>query len=243
MPCLIYSVFRHIKDGPDSLPPGVSGHAVHALEQDGMWVAYSRGEDQGCTDITQKALQFFQVNDALFRMLEIPSILPFRYQGVVMPESSILTWVHRHREHLRRILDEVHGCVEMGLRLLKDRDEDTPPSSEADHPPEDSSGLAYLRSRKKAYHHQIVDEENLEKVFQSITAHFAGHYLSLHTEGMHGKRLTLPGLNFLIDQDCRTSFEDRFHALSLPDWKVMMTGPWPPYNFVSQEVVDYADRG
>jgi hypothetical protein len=187
-------------------------------------------------------MRFFSVNEAVFDQPDIPSMIPLRYQTVPMDPTSVIESVHRQRSRLDQVLDLLNGCGEMGLRILSPEQTGKKQKSQPEKTSQASSGTAYLRSRQEKSRIHMMEEEKLQDVMEGITAHFSGYYRLCLKETGQGHGRHLPGIYFLVPKEGRAAFESRFQSLVSPErWKVLMTGLWPPYNFVSQEFFDHAN--
>jgi len=124
-----------------------------------------------------------------------------------------------------------------------------------------SSGLRYLNDRRARYREEerlALEEEEDQTVERCRTA-FAGLYADFRTElsrirgsgafegdqgasrsrddGEPGVRMA--SLVFLVKRDREEAFREAFRDLSREEgMKVLLSGPWPPYNFVAGEVIE-----
>ncbi|MCF8039502.1 MAG: GvpL/GvpF family gas vesicle protein [Desulfohalobiaceae bacterium] len=242
MTCIVYSIFRNPNKISLQLPDGVQESQVQVGEREGLWVASSLIDTQKLAGTVQEAMRFFSVNEAVFDRQDIPSMIPLRYQTVPMDPTSVIECVHRQRSRLDQVLDFLNGCGEMGLRILSSDQAGMKQKYQPEGTSLASSGTAYLRSRQEKSRMHMMEEEKLQEVMDHITAHFSGYCRSCLQETGQGHGRHLPGIYFLVPKEGRAAFEAQFQSLVCPEkWKVLMTGLWPPYNFVSQEVFDHAN--
>ena len=152
------------------------------------------------------------------------------------------------RGEYQAFLVRLNGCVEMGVRLLlpwKDRapSGDGPgPHSAADGaaPAGTSPGIRYLHARRARYQEEerlALEEEEDETVERCRTA-FTGLYVDFRSElsRIRGPGVRMASLVFLVKRDREEAFREAFRVLSRKEGtKILLSGPWPPYNFVTGE--------
>jgi len=162
-----------------------------------------------------------------------------RYGSLFEDESWVVRHLEEQREHYAMLLEELEGCVEMGIRILNPDSEISP--SPVPHPVSHSAfstlhplspGRAFLTARK--VHYDRIERAVRDKhgIIERCRAAFAGLFVKCKVEmpTFHPPLLSLyylvPG-NFLVD------FRRTFRQISAKESsKLLMSGPWPPYNFV-----------
>ena len=91
------------------------------------------------------------------------TVIPLRYGSVVSKETQVIELLDEYNPQYESLLQELEGCVEMGLRILLpaaspglppgSREVAGPPPPAPPEPPE-RLGLTYLTARKAHYAHQ-----------------------------------------------------------------------------------------
>jgi hypothetical protein len=175
------------------------------------------------------------------------TVVPIRYGCVVEQESQVIKLLDEHGSHYEVLLQELEGCVEMGLRVLLPSGPwaaVTPGGPEGSkevvgpHPPDpalrpERLGLAYLTARKAHYTHQDRWTGEYRQVADRCLAHFAGLFIKSKLEGPSA-RLPLLSLFFLVPRPTVKSFRQAFrHLTAIEPARLLLSGPWPPYNFVT----------
>ncbi|MBI5114944.1 GvpL/GvpF family gas vesicle protein [Candidatus Poribacteria bacterium] len=135
-----------------------------------------------------------------------------------------------------------------GGRSIENRDR-------APCPPESHSGRMYLKNRKEYYALKDQSAEEETEAVERCRAAFAQMYVEWRSEyspvcpaEIARKRVSgesrrfrvspaagtsLVSLYFLVAREMEQSFIERFRRLcDTKSAKMLMTGPWPPYNFV-----------
>jgi len=179
------------------------------------------------------------------------ALIPLRFGCLLEKESQVMELLEKNSEKYKRLLQQLHGCVEIGIRFLPpgERPRLLPPirtdpfsrnSKENPACPDAAtpSGRAYLASRK--IHYDLVDRstKKIEAVINDCREAFAGLYFQCKTETRSAFaphsifRPSLVSLYFLISQSAVEQFRCIFKQISANQpGKILWTGPWPPYNF------------
>jgi len=170
-----------------------------------------------------------------------------RYGCVVPQESQVIQFLEEHGPQYEALLQELDGCVEMGLRVLlasgpwaavtpggpEGCREVAGPHPAAPPAAADRLGLAYLTARKAHYARQDRWTKEYIQAAARCQAQFAGLYVKAKTEAP-SPRLPLLSLYFLVPRRAVPSFRLAFrHLTETEPARLLLTGPWPPYNFVT----------
>ena len=92
--------------------------------------------------------------------------------------------------------------------------------------------MTYLTARKAHYAHQDRWTEEYRQVSERCLAQFAGLFVKSKTEAP-SPRLPLLSLYFLIPRPAVAAFRRAFRQLTETESaRLLLSGPWPPYNFV-----------
>jgi hypothetical protein len=169
------------------------------------------------------------------------TVLPVRFGTFLPDEAAVHAALESQYAEFKADLARVRGRVELGLRVL--RDEDTPqPGESADRGTCDGrrrhqifdSGRAYMLARLDEERDMRLRQERAEALALEIHRPLA----DLASESAHR---TLVSANllltaaYLVDSGQVGSFRDSVEGISVahPLLRILCTGPWPPYNFVS----------
>lgn len=180
--------------------------------------------------------------DVLDAALRAATIVPLRLCTLFRSRPGVHRLLREHRDTLREGLSRVEGCVEWGVKVFSDpRASFADVAMDAEDP--DSRGAAYLQRRQQE---RVLAEKASEVRARAVeVVHERVHALSRAAKSnppqrpeVHGRELTML-LNgaYLIERE-RTG-ELRAAAATLQEeWSALgftieLTGPWPPYNFVS----------
>jgi hypothetical protein len=175
------------------------------------------------------------------------AVVPMRYGCVVEQESRAIQLLEEHGPHYETLLQELDGCVEMGLRVLlpsgpwaavvpggpegsREVAGPCPPDPAATT---DRLGLTYLTARKAHYASQDRWTTEYRQAAARCREQFTGLYVKYTTEAP-SPRLPLLSLYFLVPRPAVESFRQAFRQLTENEpARLLLSGPWPPYNFVT----------
>jgi hypothetical protein len=257
-----YCVLRAGDPVPDPLP-GVDPEApVQPLEEDGLVVLMSRvplaefGEEplrENLNDLSWLERVARAHEAVLERTLSGGPIVPLRLCTIFADEAGVRAMVARERRQLREALERLDGRREWGVKLLVDRDalaaaaRERSPEVAAlqDELAERSGGGAYMHERRlERLVGELVDRlaaELAEDVHARLGDWAADSVLNppqnRELSGHEGEMI-LNGA-YLVETErteglrrLLSELEDRHRDLGA---RLELTGPWPPYNFVSRE--------
>jgi Gas vesicle synthesis protein GvpL/GvpF len=243
MNCLFYCISHN--PGPEAGPrSGVAGRPVYQVADRGLKAAISRITRADLTPDLPRVQAYERVVSSYYRR---GTVVPMRYGCVVEQESQVIEMLSAQGSHYEALLQELEGCVEMGLRVLLPSGPwagVTPGGPEGSREvagpypldPEtaiDRLGLAYLTARKAHYAHQDRWTTEYRQAADRCQAQFASLFVKCKTEAPSA-RLPLLSLYFLLPRQAVESFRQAFRRLSETESaRLLLSGPWPPYNFVT----------
>lgn len=244
MSCLFYCISHH--PGPELAGPlsGVAGRPVYQVADRRLRAAVSRVNREDLTPDLPRVRAYERVVSSCHRR---GTVVPMRYGCVVEQESQVMEMLSTQASHYEALLQELEGCVEMGLRVLLpsgpwagvtpggpegSREIDGPYPSDPEAAA-DRLGLAYLTARKAHYAHQDHWTTEYRQAADRCQAQFAGLTVKCKTEAP-SVRLPLLSLYFLLPRPAVESFRQAFRQLTETESaRLLLSGPWPPYNFVT----------
>lgn len=185
-------------------------------------------------------------------VLATASVVPCRFCTVYRTEDDLRLFLAERGEALGGALARVEGRVELGVKAYLDRDgfakgaalENDSIREVAERVAQSEGGRAYLEQRRLE---QLVDDE-LARFGAELAAELHARLLAAAEDGrpLDLQRPELSGRDeemlfngaYLVTDTAR--FEQELTALA-DDYResgveIELTGPWPPYNFVPQEL-------
>ena len=207
----LYAFVPRIAPVPDVL--GIGGEVLTAVPL-GAVAAVVAHVDGAVEPTDENVVAHARVIDAL--AAELDAVLPVRFGRGFSDLDDLEAAAARHAPHLLARLDEVCGCVEIGLHVAA-------PFEAAEHA---GSGSAYMRRR--------LDElARAEALSADIHAPLAERARAAKREPCGVGASPLLRATYLVPRRDIESFRgavdvaQRSHA----DLSFACTGPWPPYSF------------
>ena len=243
MKYLLYCIFQNRSDFKRGTIVGFEGQPVSAIVANGLLAAFSGVADFNPNPEISQILAYHKVIESFHRCC---TVIPIRYGCLFEEESQIRKLLEDRDGQYGRLLDELEGCVEMGIRALIPNSEVTtsahqlPISQLATHDrPTLAPGHAFLATRKARYAQLEQPPEESRDLIERCRAAFAGLFLKFKLECPAFRtptsvfRLPLLSLYFLVPRSSLEAFRKIFRQVSLKESaRLLLTGPWPPYNFV-----------
>jgi len=181
--------------------------------------------------------------------------LPMRFGCWLDGPAQACDLLRRNEDVYRAGLRELEGCVELGIRVLpadnaqlsvtemprghassSGATQGVAPAGPAVSPggAGPRSGVSYLLARKAGYERQDSRQLVWQRVRESIERALAGLFVKSAAEQRGDGRQAYGSLYFLVARSACARFREVYGDLELarPE-KMLLTGPWPPYNFAT----------
>jgi len=198
-------------DGLRVLPSGLRLMRIHGVDA----VA---GEARNCDDRLQAAVVHGRVVESLREQAD--ALLPVRLGEDFVDEAALAIAVAPRAHGLRARLDDVRGCVEVGVRVVGDV------SSPGEEP---RDGASYMRMRLEPWRLRNALEESLHAPLErraraTRVAPFGAAPVMLEA-------------SYLVSAGAVEDFAGEAVELgsAWPRLSVTCTGPWAPYSFAEGE--------
>lgn len=172
------------------------------------------------------------------------TVLPMRFGTMIDDETAVHKVLERYYQNFTASLNRVRGRVELGLRVLWDDAKRGGIGAEVQRWHRNSSlrsiagnGRRYLLNRLAAdRQHQLLRQkmENLAEDVHAPLSHLAAEST---LQVFVTPQLPLTAA-YLVERDGIVDFQKEVDSLSsaYPLLHFLCTGPWPPYNFVTETV-------
>lgn len=213
---------------------------VQVMQKQGLCAVFSEVFNvTGAYDVS-KMMQHHKVIDSFFHQA---TVLPFRFDTILEDLDDLALLLETRGDSYKQILRRLDGCAEMGIRAMVRESTAAPaagcPSGDFPPPAASNPGKLYLRNLKTRYADESRLAEKHEQIAGKFRAAFSGIFKEIRTEASRleiqgsDPRSFLVSLYFLVAKDRISSFRNTFDALaSTESSKLLLSGPWPPYNFV-----------
>jgi hypothetical protein len=246
---LVYGIQREHPMNLHRRLQGIDGADVLYLVKDGIAAAFSVATDEFRNPDVPRLMAYARVVEDLFCA---GPVLPMRY-GCLLNRTELELLLTRNQGTYRVGLQKLDGCVEMGIRVLSATteplqagDDDrvsshfeqqtaaraahvTPPSLASSRP-----GIVYLATRKNYFDEKDSLQAMGERAAQRIQAALSGLFVAAVTDQSTTGQTWLVSIHFLVRYEDVERFGSAVHRMEDSGReRLRLTGPWPPYNFVT----------
>ncbi len=153
------------------------------------------------------------------------TVVPLRFGCIKEDESQILQLLDEREAEFKELLCQLDGLVEMGLRIWWE-----PPPEEPLPPHPADPGARYLAAARERHAGLTPIEEQWAR---HTCGQLEGLYARQKKEARPAPAGRLVSLNFLVARAAVEDFRERVRRMTVPrEMKFLVSGPWPPYNFV-----------
>jgi hypothetical protein len=234
----IFSRNEGVQEG--DAPVGIGGTPTYVIDNSGLSAAISAIPDGQVMKDSSTILIYHKVIESFHNRF---GAIPLRLGTIVDDEAEIGRVLEEHGERYKSLLKQLAGCVEMGIRIIIDNlptERDSYNETPIIHDTNSAgSGAAYLASRKARIDElQLTDERNRQIIvkyrapFEGLFVKFKGEALKSTVSTIESNAVVL-SLYFLVPRRSVAAFHQVYDQLmSSEPAKIMLSGPWPPYNFV-----------
>lgn len=174
------------------------------IEADGLSAVVREVSEKDLEPTIPKILAYENIVEAIHKQT---TVVPMRYGSIAESEAQIAERLAEDAEKYSELLDRIDGCVEMGVRAL-----------EAKRPRKAATGRDYLAIRKEHY-------ASNDKLAEEIRGVVKGLFVDSKVER---GAFSMP---FLLKREKVAAFRKAFRPLL--ERGLLLSGPWPPYNFVT----------
>ena len=172
------------------------------------------------------------------------TLLPVRFGSIMESTDAIVKMLEKNYQEIYRNLEKVENKFEFGLKIFCDS-EKLKTSLISKSVVEDSTSINQTSEIKKSVFRDYVNkklaahrlEELLITHVDSVIAEIKGHLAKLNTISKFKKMLTettIVDAVFLLEKERKYPLINVIEELKkqYPGLNFILTGPWPPYNFV-----------
>jgi hypothetical protein len=237
---LIYCVLSSTNSERKETIVGINSQPVRFLKFSSLSAAVSSFDDSQKSFDINSMITYHRVIESLFRE---GAIIPFRFKTLLDSEEEVESLLKEKEDSYKDLLSTLDGVAEMGIRLVKEK----PVRSDGSHNnhkseiPQDvpNPGTSFLKSRRAFYSVAAWSKDQQNEFGDLCARQFQGLFVNFKSEVsplpevQNRKGLTMISLYFLVRKDLVHKFRSRFQELKpIISDKIMLSGPWPPYNFV-----------
>lgn len=198
---------------------------IRVLTTNGLAAAVSALENVDSPPGISRLLAYERVVEAIHAK---QAVIPLRYGCVMESESAVIRFLEDHRQEYEALLTRLLGLTEIAVRVLWPARAKILPGAPS------SPGAAYLASVRARYDfaNALAPEET--QLADRITDLLSGCSTEQRREVSSSGHGLLISLYFLTPATYADEFLRKARHIRPPSAaKLLLSGPWPPYNFVA----------
>jgi len=218
---------------------GVSGADLYAVFCDEITAVVSNIKRTSLVADRSNAMDYARVIETLAQKF---TLLPVRFGSVMESTEMIIRMLGRNYDEIQSNLRKVENKVEFGLKVLCDSEKiKAELRAKAEAGTITEPALASQKSIYKDYLYEKLKEHRFEElllaqidtIIQDITNHFA-HLKPIHKFQKMATTTNIIDDVFLLEKEKKDILIQAVEDLQTQyaDLHLLLTGPWPPYNFV-----------
>jgi hypothetical protein len=232
MSCVLYCVGREgLHQGPEA-PLGAHSQPVCLVSDSGLSAVVSELEPSASPPDVGTLLAYEKVVEYYFAQA---TIIPMRYECWLRGPAEVAGLLRERGAEYDALLQQLEGFAEMGVQLLSSGPaaaETAAPQPALPNHNGDATGAAYLSSRKRHYRASERSASRQYEVIDSLCGALASSFARRKVEPPAAAPHLL-SVYFLVPRIQVARFRDLVREYrAAADAKLLLSGPWPPYNFV-----------
>jgi hypothetical protein len=213
-----YLLYGIVAQDLAACPPGTRLLTAH-----GLAAVVSVVEEMSAPPNVASLLAYERVVEAIHAQ---QAVIPLRYGCVIEDEAAIVRLLEDHRQEYGALLARLQGMTEMGIRVLWPER----PAALPDASP--SPGARYLASLRNRYPSAGTLGEEERQLADRIAGLLSGCSTEQRREVAYSSQRRLLSLYFLTSRAGVEQFRNQARHICPPSGaKILLSGPWPPYNF------------
>ena len=173
------------------------------------------------------------------KLMDKFTVLPMRYLTLFSGKEQVLLMTKDYYDDFIENLDRLREKIEFGVKTIWPgdliRERITTAHRKSDNLPlvASSSGKSFMKEKFENYKIDKEFEEEADRCIAIVDGFFNRFIAEKRLEKLKTDNLLLSA-SYLVDKEKRDDFKKAFEELrgSGGDLKYLLSGPWPPYNFI-----------
>lgn len=233
---LLHCIMRRERGGPRRSARRIGGRAVSLISAGGLSAAISPRARADRSPAPAELLAHARVVE-FFNCTR--TVIPMRYGCWVASAALLKRMLAQRRMEYCAMLEQLEGCVEMGIRVLIPPPHGARPGVLLPRAVPRAGarclpGAAYLAARRSYYGAKDRLESDRARIAGEVRAQLHRLFVRCVMEPSRQGPPALLSLHFLVRKKGLTRLRGAFGRIRLQEpAELLLSGPWPPYNFVS----------
>ena len=216
---------------------GLEGIGVYNIPYRDMGIVVSSHSEQ-IQNITKDHILKYE--EIVERLMEDFTVLPMRFLTLFNREEDVLLMMQEHYNGFKGNLDRLRNKVEFGIKVIwqgetiKNRIIESSKKCYANLViPDNSPGKSFVKEKFEKYKIDKEFEEEADRCITIIDYFFSRFIAEKKLEKLKSDNLLLSA-SYLIEKEKQKDFIEVFEKIRAApgDLKFLLSGPWPPYNFI-----------
>ena len=239
MKLLLYCVLTSESAQDSSAMKGVQGSDIRFVRNGRLAAVVSDFDSSQASMDVQNLMLYHDIIDNCFKC---GALIPFRFRTVLKNDDEVKRHLDEHGTEYERKLEYLKDKTEMGVRLIIEKspkDNSRMEQMEHDSSKSRNPGKSYLAKRKALYGAQENFDARCQSSIEALRESLKGLFVDFKMEpsakmasGAQEKE-TLISVYCLVEKGSVDHFRNAVEELKPSlDAKILLSGPWAPYNFV-----------
>ena len=232
----VYAIVRN-EDVPPQLDDAVSTHSLTLVPWHGL-AAVARQTDVESSAPTMSAVRHHEA--IVEALLEKGAALPVRYGTVFRDAASVAGALAEQYDSLAADLQRLANKAELSLTALWECSSagDNPARQREEASTRQHAGALYLRARAAHLQREEATREKARAVAVKMDEKLDTLYLENRVQLVPTAGIAVRTA-YLVERTSVADFRTAFEAMrrTQTDLRLLLTGPWPPYSFVTRTPV------
>ena len=175
------------------------------------------------------------------RVMQDYTVMPMRFGTVLNSEDCVKAMLEQYYGDFSADFIRLENRLEMGVKVIwpvekikKEITAGNPGTGHQEDGGEVTPGTAYLKRRLREYLWEQALTARADRFIREINDLLSPCFVECRTKKLMTEKLVLNGA-YLVPRDRVAEFKSRLRNLKglYRECKFLLSGPWPPYNFVS----------
>ncbi len=249
MKYLAYSIIRSVSDFPSEFY-GIWDCKLRMIHYKDIAVIASLFDEEQFENKRKLSEQEFKemalrYEETIEQLMTSYTLLPFRFLTFFENEENIFRFLEKRYSSLNENLNNVSGRSEYGLKIIwKGEEIKENISNDFKHAPLADpklplSGKEFLRQKYIDFRVEKSFREIAERKVEQINSQLEKYSDETKIEILRTDNLLLSAY-YLIPTENEKIFKETYQKLlaSLEEVKYLVSGPWPPYNFIENNLLN-----
>lgn len=188
--------------------------------------------EASCADLSPDVPRLLAYATVIESFNRARSVIPMRFGCRFANLAEVNCLLEREHRRYEDLLREVEGRVEMSVLVMTGAM--AAPVSDNPRPLAGGPGISYLETRRRYYTLRQQEEHWAEEITDGLCKRVQGRFARHTRSAVSGENRNCFSIHFLVPRDGVGAFADALCvAGGAAETSLRITGPWPPYNFVS----------